>query len=81
MSYHKFSNLRETFQKDLTKKTMNGIESKDFENKGCKCFEKTKVNGECLYGEECSKCCVIYKATCKCCNVFYIGCTQNKTKV
>jgi len=80
MSYHKFANLRELFQGDLTKKIMDGVESIDFKSTECNCASKSKVNGECIYGDMCNEKVVVYKATCKCCGMYYLGCTQNSPK-
>lgn len=45
MSYHKFSNLREIFQGDLSRKIMENIHSRDFINRTCNCNKNTKING------------------------------------
>ena len=79
VAYHKFPNVREKFQGDLNKKVMNGIVSKDFKDRGCNCNAPSKVNGKCVYGG-CTTCCVVYQVTCKCCDMIYIGCTQNNVK-
>ena len=80
MSYHKFSNLREIFNGDLTTKLMERIKSQDYRTKSCNCNVRTKVDGQCIYKGQCRKSIVVYKATCKCCGKFYIGNTQNKVK-
>jgi hypothetical protein len=83
MSYHRFTNLRGIFQGDLNKKLMEGIISRDFQDLACNCNKVTKIDGECIYGGDCRKSCVVYKVTCKiprCCKQFYIGNTQQKMK-
>ena len=80
MSYHKFSNLREILNGDLSNKLMEGIESQDYITRDCNCNVRTKINGECIYKSKCRQSIVVYKATCKCCGKFYIGNTQNKVK-
>ena len=80
MSYHKFTNLGEIFQGDLNNKLMEGITSKDFMDLKCNCMNSTKVNGNCMYGGNCRKSIVIYKATCTECGCYYIGNTQQKLK-
>ena len=40
MSHHRFTNLRETLQVDLTGKIMHGTESKDFMKEPCNCHGK-----------------------------------------
>ena len=80
MSYHKFSNLRETFSADLTKKLLQNIVSADFMPEKCNCNAASKVNGCCIFGGKCRRKCVIYCVTCKVCSKAYIGSTQNNTK-
>jgi len=45
MSYHKFTNLREIFQGDLSRKLTVGLTSKEFEHAPCNC--RTRGNGAC----------------------------------
>ena len=71
MSYHKFSNVREIFQGDLTSKIMEGIQSRDFINRSCNCNKKTKVNGICPYNGKCRHSMVVYTLTCKECEQVY----------
>ena len=80
MSYHKFSNVREIFNGDLTTKLMADIESQDYVTRSCNCNVRTKIDGQCIYKGKCRQSIVVYKATCKCCGKFYIGNTQNKVK-
>ena len=80
MSYKKFSNLREIFQGDLNAKVMEGIVSLDFVARKCNC--KSKNEGICSSGpsSDCRLSCVVYKATCRCCDKVYIGNTQQQVK-
>ena len=80
MSYHKFSNLREIFQGDLSGKLLKGIGSKDFEDLECNCNTASKINGKCIYDSKCRSSILIYKAECKECKSFYIGNTQQHLK-
>ena len=80
MSYHKFSNIGEIFNGDLSTKLMEGVESQDYMTRSCNCNSRTKVDGKCIYNSKCRQSVVVYKATCKCCGKFYIGNTQNKVK-
>jgi len=80
MSYHKFSNVRETFQGDAVAKMMKGITSRDFQDLPCNCQERSRMEGACE-SNSCMKCCVVYSATCNVCDDEYIGCTQNKMKL
>jgi len=65
---------------DLTWKLLDGVDSKDFMDQDCNCNNKTKVNGQCVYEGKCRKSIVVYKATCKLCDKYYIGNTQQKLK-
>ena len=81
MSYHKFPNLAQAFMGDLTAKLTNGVKSRDFEDEPCNCTARSKVNGVCMFGGECRKSIVIYKAECQKCKMCYIGNTQTKVKL
>ena len=80
MSYHKFLNLREIFQGDLTNKVLDGVQSMDFMDQDCNCNTLLKVEGKCVYKGQCRKSLVIYKVTCKECGECYIGNTQQNLK-
>ena len=55
--------------------------SRDFEEKPCNCNANAKDrSGQCLYDSRCRQTTVIYKATCRVCQMFYIGCTQQQIK-
>ena len=80
MSYHKFSNLREIFNGDLTGKLLKGITSRDYMDRPCNCQSQSKVNGKCMYGPNCRKSIVVYNCECVVCGSNYIGNTQNQLK-
>ena len=80
MSYHKFSNLRQTFQGDLTSKLMKGISSKDLEDLECNCNIGTKIDGRCIYNYTCRNSILVYKAIYRDCQCFYISNTQQYLK-
>ena len=80
MSYHRFSNLRDIFQGNLNQKLMEGILSHNFMDLPCNCNKTMKLHGQCVYNGDCRKMCVIYKVTCRICDNFYIGNTQQKMK-
>jgi hypothetical protein len=81
MSYHRFNNLRETFQADLTTKLSEDIVSLDFKNLACNCQKKSKDDkGLCIYGGACRKSIVVYKTTCLTTGKVYIGNTQQHLK-
>ena len=81
MSYHKFPNLRETFQSDMTKKIMKGVVSQDFIMRDCNCNDATKIDGICIYGGGCRNAVVIYNATCNICDMVYKGNTLGVPKL
>ena len=80
MSYHKFPNLRERLQADLGGKLNKNVGSLDFDTLPCNCNIRTKINDECPYNNLCRHSIVVYKATCRTTQKFYIGCTQQKLK-
>ena len=59
MSYHRFPNLRESFQGDLNKKLVEGIQSRDFKQLKCNCRKGTK----CMLDGNCRTKIVLYKIT------------------
>ena len=76
MSYHRFANLRETFQGDLTAKLIHNIGSLDFADLPCNCRNKAA----CQYGGKCRSSIVVYQATCLATGKRYIGNTQQHVK-
>ena len=74
MSYHRFTNLRETIQGDLSGKIMDGIESEAFKNLGCNC--QGNKTGKCNYNNICRNKLVVYEVTCLNTGKVYIGQTQ-----
>ena len=62
MSYHKFPNLGQTFQSDLTSKLTRDMKSMDFMDMPCNCNAKTKVDGKCMFKGDCRKSIVVYNA-------------------
>ena len=81
ISYHRFSNLGQGFQGDLSGKLTKNVQSEDFAQLKCNCNKKSLVNGECAYGGECRASIVVYKAECKECKMCYLGNTQQKIKL
>jgi hypothetical protein len=78
MSYHRFTNLREIFQGDLSKKLTLDIVSKDFETLSCNC--RLGPNKSCGYGNICRNSIVVYKVECVNTSKVYIGNTQQYFK-
>lgn len=77
MSYHKFTNLSEIFQGDLTTKLLENVQSEDFMDRPCNCTRVSMVDGSCDFDACCRKTIVVYKATCTCLGKYYIGNTNN----
>ena len=80
MLYHKYSNLHEVFQGDLTSKILKGIGSRDFEELECNCNAASKIDWKCIYISKFRSSVLVYKATCKDCGNFYAGNTQQHLK-
>jgi hypothetical protein len=80
MSYHRFANLRQMYQRDKEKKMMDGIYCGDCVDRPCNCSKASQVNGECPFGGKCRQHFLVYEATCQRCNQIYIGNTQQAVK-
>jgi hypothetical protein len=78
MSYHRFTNLREIFQGDLSKKLTLNVVSQDFETLKCNC--RLGPSMVCGYNNMCRKSIVVYKVECKTSSKVYIGNTQQHFK-
>jgi GIY-YIG catalytic domain len=78
MSYHRFTNLRELFQGDLTRKLTCDVESLDFMQRECNC--KLGKDKGCGYNNVCRDSIVVYKIQCKNSGKIYIGNTQQPFK-
>ena len=82
MSYHNFLSLGQVFQGDLSTKLTKNVISEDFAKLPCNCNQSSKTNDECMFGGDCRKSIVIYKAECRECKMLYIGNnTQQKLKL
>ena len=81
MSYHRFTNLGEMLNSDLSGKVMMNIYDEEGEDResnrkpGSKCENE---NGECLHGGDCRKKYVIYKLKDSITGKSYIGKTQQQ---
>jgi hypothetical protein len=53
MSYHRFPNMREYFQKDLNNKLLDSIPSLDFQTLPCKCRSGVDSTERCKYNDVC----------------------------
>ncbi len=81
MSYHKFSNLGQMFNSDLTGKTMEGIINQELIDRPCNCNKTTLLpNGRCQYDNNCRKAVIVYQLRCKLTGKSYIGKTQRYFK-
>jgi hypothetical protein len=80
MSYHRFANLRQMYQRDKEAKLMDGIHCGDCVDRPCNCSMVSQVNGECPFGGKCRHRFLIYQATCQVCHHIYIGNTQQALK-
>ena len=77
MSYHRFNNLVELLNGDLTAEIGRGIFSKYLMDRKCNCSLPSKFNGKCAYGDKFQSRCIIYELTCSMCDDIYIGNTQH----
>ena len=80
MSYHRYNNLAELLNGELTPKIGRVIFSKDLMDRECNCSLPSKVNGKCVYEGKCRSKCIIYQVECIKCDAIYIGNTQQTFK-
>ena len=80
MSYHRFPNLREIFQQDLTTKLNADVISKDFETRECNCRPTASSSTECRYNNICRTSLIVYQAHCNVTGRDYIGSTHQHLK-
>ena len=79
MSYHRFTNLREIFQGDLSGKLVEEVTSMDFKTLDCNC-RLGGGNKRCGYNNVCRKSIVVYRVRCNITDKVYIGNTQQHFK-
>ena len=80
MSYHRYNNLAELLNGDLTAKMGRGIFSKDLMTRECNCSNPSKINGKRVYEGKCRSKRIIYEVNFCTCNSIYIGITQQTFK-
>ena len=78
MSYHRFPNLRESFNADLKQKLNEGWTSRDFQNLECNCRDKA-ITG-CNYTNMCRDRCIVYCVEDRLSKKLYVGSTQQHFK-
>jgi hypothetical protein len=77
MSYHRFRNMHDVFQSQLSAKMIENVESLDFNTRACNCRSPSST---CQYGNVCRVPIVVYKVKCKTTGKIYIGNTQQYFK-
>ena len=80
MSYHRYNNLAELLNGDLTAKIGRGIFPKDFMDRECNCSIPSKVNRKCVYKGKCRSKCIIHEVKCSTRNAIYIDNAQQTFK-
>jgi hypothetical protein len=78
MSYHRFTNLRELFQGDMSAKLTREVISLDLQCEPCNC--RPGKNNQCNYNNVCRERIAIYKVVCNQTGKVYIGNTQQHFK-
>ena len=78
MSYHRFPNLRELLNGDLTQKLTQNVPSLDFDTLACNC--NTRNTTGCAYNNVCRQTIGVYQIECNLTGKLYIGCTQTILK-
>ena len=79
MSCHRFTNLGEIFQGDLSRKLTLGIGSQNWQTLPCNC--RTKRTKGCDYNNICRNKLVVYEVTCLNTGKVYIGNTHRHFKI
>ena len=73
MTYHRFKNLGEHLQADLSTKLLENLTSLDFMDRPCNCFSASKIDGKCAYNGKCRTSYIVYEVKCKTTGTIYIG--------
>lgn len=75
MIHKRHQNLKEMLLGDIATKVMSGVVDERYvkrtKKKLCHCHSSHKINGQCLYGDQCETTGVIYKIRCTCCQAYY----------
>ena len=53
---------------------------RDYYEKQCGCTAPSMINGKCIWNRKCNSRNIMYKITCRCCNMYYIGNTSRSFK-
>ena len=81
MSYHRFSNVKELLNGDLTSKLMDGIIDTDVQDLECNCNRLSKnIDGKCIFDGKCRLQMAIYEIEFPKLQKSYIGKTQRHVK-
>ena len=81
MSYHKFSNLGEKFNNDLTGKVMKNVFDFNMRNRQCNCDTRTLTQDKtCWFDGKCRRGMIVYELLCKVTGKSYYGKTQRYLK-
>ena len=80
MSYHRFNNLAELYNRDLAAKIGRGIFSKYLMDREFNCSLPSIVNVKCVYKGKCRSKCLIYEVKYSMYDGIYIGNTQQTLK-
>ena len=81
MSHHKFTNLGEMFNGDLTSKVKMNIADEELKDKPCNCNKKTMTSeGVCQYNGNCRISMIVYGLGCEITGATYVGKSQDYLK-
>ena len=72
MVYTCHSNLASLINANTGLKVMAGIVDEGLRDRACNCVPIFKKDGECIFGGRCRESYLVYKLTCRCCNMYYI---------
>ena len=81
MSYHKFPNLGQQFQSDLTSQLKKDLKSMDFMDLLCNCNKALQIDRKCMYKGDWRKYIVVYNAKYVKCRTMGIPSKKLKTRI
>ena len=76
MSFHKFTNLGEKLNADLSRKVMIDVYDYNFRDRKCNCDKRYLKGNKCWFGGKCRRAMVVYENKCLVTGKLYIGKTQ-----
>ena len=80
MSCHNFASVDRPLHGDVVKKSMEGVESRDFKDSVCDCADRKLIDGKCPYNDLCRNKCLIHQLAHKKSGKIHRGATARNLK-